>query len=219
MKLPHTRFVVYQIVVGLPDEEIGWLLLMDSLVVPDEAEFARLQFEIADRPQPFRPFDPEDRASVDWLRAQRLLGLLRGSAESREALRILRSPVIRHPIEMLLLGGHRVFTVKRFLEERHLPKVSEDGITTFGNYCWNVPSLDVGEWTLFLERYSMGPVYKELLSADPDKVIEIADAFMARMKRQFMVTSTLRGQGPLLTPGTSDSSLRNLLTDAKNATY
>ena len=205
MKLPHTRFVVYQIIVGLSDKEIARLLLMDGLVVPDEAEFARLRFSIADRP-PFNPFDPEDRASVEWLRAQRLLGLLRGSTESREALRILRSPVVRRPIEMLLLGGCAASTVKRFLKERNLParnlpEVSEDGIAAFGSYCWDVGALDLAEWCLFLERYPAGEVYKDVMSGGPDKAIESADAFVARARSNPVIISTLPGPGPLLQAG------------------
>lgn len=221
MKLPHRRYLVYQAVLGHTDEEISRLLEKDDLVVPDEAELSRLRYELADRPEPFRPFSHENVATLDWLGSQRLIGLIRGKASSREAFRILRSPELRQPVEILLLGGHHESTVAKFVRERHLPEVTENGIAAFQTYFWSVLTLDVEEWARFLERHPMGTVYRTLLSAGPDQALVLADAFLARTKRQFIVTSTLPGPGPgpLLETGTSDSSLQSLITDAQKATY
>jgi len=189
MMFPHDRYLTYLVVLGLSDEEISRLLEMDGLVVPDEAEFSRLRYELADRPQPFKPFDPEDEATMEWLQSQHLLGLLRGKDSSTEAFRILRSPVLRHPIEMLLLGGHSTSTVLQFLQERRLPKASGRGVAVYGNYFWNVPGLDLAEWAMFLDRYSVGDSFQTILSAEPDKVIAMADVFVERMKPEQVVST------------------------------
>ena len=187
VKFPHQKYLNYLLAIDLSDEEIGRILELDDLVVPEVHEMARLRFSRADRPTSFKPFDANDSDSEGWLREQGILDLFRGRRYSRQAFRILRSPVLRQPIEALLLGGHTTDTVHDFLAKRRLPKASEDDIATFGQYFWSVSVLSLNEWVVFLDRHPNGEVLRKILSRGPGYALTAADVFVNRVRKPMVV--------------------------------
>jgi len=189
MKLPHRRFLAYHVILGLDDVQIRHLAEADGLVVPEVAELARLRYELADRPKTFNAFDPDDKPSTIWLVRQGIHGLVRGDAAAREAVSVLRSADRRHPIEILLTGGLSPNDVVRFVKERDLPEVSSEGVKEFGRLLWDVTSTGLDDLVTYFERCALGDVHRNAL-AGGDKAIAVADAFVARNKRQ--LTTRLR---------------------------
>ena len=198
MKYPHRRFLVYLMALGFTDEEVVRLVEMDDLVVPSEPELCRLRFRLADKPEPYNPFDPRNKASSQWLQEVQILDLVRGKKFIGEAFSILRSPILRHPVEILTLGGHSESTTRDFLAKRHLPDVSLDGISAFNLYLWDVPSLSVAEWADLLHLHPRGRVYEGLLSGGPEQALKMADVFVNRLRKPQVIKDVpvrFRSQG------------------------
>ncbi len=203
MKLPHHRFLDYLLLLGLQDDEVVRMLELDDLVPPEPAELARARFDLADRPTPFRLMDQGHRPSQAWLMEKGVSGLLKDKPAAREALRILRSPVLRQPTEILLLGGHPPGLVLKFNLEHDLPAVSEDGVAHFQYYMWDIKHLATDDWAVFLRRHPEGEIYLEVLGHGSSKALTVADVFAARVKKAPVFTTLpggVRGGGYIKPP-------------------
>lgn len=183
MTYPHRRFIAYLIGLGLDDAEIGRMLTLDELVTPAVAELARIRFDLADQPQPLRAFDRNHRASADWVVQQGITGLVRRRPAVAEALSVLRSPVLRQPAELLLLGGHPPAILPRFCKDHDLPDVSEEGAAHFRHYFWDVQGMAMDEWAEFLRVHPNGEVYRQALAEGHARALTLADLFAQRMKK------------------------------------
>jgi len=194
VRMPHDRYLTYLIVVGVEDDEIRHLCSMDGLVMPDVAELARLRYSAADRPQPFGWQDPTDKAAKRWLARRGILLLVRGDQTAREAVSILRSPIWRHPTEILLLGGHTPSVVVRFNQEHDLPVVTAASVGEFAVLFWDVGTMGLDQVTAYLNRSPLGDVYRDAL-AGGGKALAVADAFVQRLRPRPLI-STVPGGGP-----------------------
>ena len=194
MRLPFDRLLMYYVAVGFDDEEIRHLAQMDNLVVPDVAELAHLRCALADRPQPFRWQDPDDRRVNGWLKERGIHKLVRGDRSAREAVALLRHQQGRHPAEILLLGGNSAAVVSRFHQEHDLVDVSPAGVEEFRLLVWDTASMGLDGVSIFLDRLGkLGDVFRDALNG-PEHALNTANVFVKRLQ-QILVTSTLPGAG------------------------
>lgn len=194
MKYPHHRYTKYLISLDLDDDEVRRVLVLDELVPPSPADLARFRYDLADRPKSFRPFDKNHEISAEWLVQQGLSGMMRGHQVIRDALSVARSPLLRQPTELLLLGGHPPGLLPRFCADHDLPTVSEDAVRHFRHYFWDVQGLALDDWAVFLRHHPNGEVYKEALGQGQARALVLADLFAQRAMK-LPVLSTIPGAG------------------------
>lgn len=193
MRLPFDHWLTFLLTVGLSDEEIRHLCAMDDLVVPEVAELAHLRYLAACAPKGFRWQDPDNAAGDRYLQDLGIRSLARGKAKAREAVCILRDPLARHAIEILLLGGHDEETVEQFFRERKLPDVDPQAVRYFDWLFWNTRAMGLDEIAAFLARAQLD-AYKDALNGG-ETAMKLADEFVNRLWRN-VVVSTLPGGGP-----------------------
>ncbi len=189
MQLPHRRFVTFLVGIGLDDREIARLLQMDGLVVPTPAQMSRTRFDLADIPESFMPWNPADKASARWVADHDLSMVFEGDSTALEAFTILRSVSLRHPTEVLLLGGCKARDIARFVEDHGLtPTVTADGVEYYRHLLWDVRALSLDAWVVFLEGHLFKDLYLKALAEGKAKALEMAKAMVNHLPLTEQVT-------------------------------
>lgn len=170
MRHPAETFIKYliikdedatnpQIQKGIED----WGFLSPEMVYLDF-----LRQGLADKPAAFDPANRLHRPSMAFLRDNGVYELFHKTPTSDEAWSILSEPFMRLNIERCLLARLDRKATAQKLNKKHGWKLTEDGITAFNNYFWNVRSLSWDEWGRFLYgRSAMYEQYMSLLQAPP----------------------------------------------------
>ena len=180
MRFPHRRYIQYQILIGMEDDEIRCLCVKDNLVPPDSPGLARLRFDLADRPSPEQILDPDQGDVRAWLGNNRLDGMVLGNDYIREVLDILRTPTLRYPVEVLILSDYSAQMIREFCKKQGLKEPTEKAILAFRNYFWDAESLSFGELVEFLHLHPLGEMYLSVLADKDGRTLAVAKALANR---------------------------------------
>ena len=179
MTLPHERYVRLLCLLGLDDEEVGHVLVRDDLVVPTLAEMLRVRAALAGGPA--QPFDGSPETTA-WLQRQQILNLVEAGAAVQQAFEVLRSPVMRVPTDVMVLGGVRDQQIRIFFGEHQLGDVSAEAVAAFRTYFMDTASISLANLTRVLSRHALGKLYLEVLGmVDPAQVLALAERFLQRI--------------------------------------
>lgn len=136
---------------------------------PDGTYLGFLRQKLEPVPANFNPSNRLHRPSMAYLREHGVYELFHPTPAADEAWGILSDPFMRITVERLLLARLDRKQTAQKLNKKHGWKLTEEGISAFNDFFWNVKSLTWDEWGRFLFGRSL--MYEQaltLLQAPPD---------------------------------------------------
>lgn len=110
-------------------------------------EFRREEFRV---PSGFNPASkPLNRQTLDFLKKWKIHGAWLNDDATSKAFDLLHEPMIRHPLEVMLLGPITPTAIAQRLRDRHgLPESFMNAATVraYSHYFWNYSVLSVPQW-------------------------------------------------------------------------
>lgn len=170
MRHPAENFIKYLLIKdqGVTDAQVLKSLEDWGFLSPEAPYLGFLRQEVSQPPANFDPLNRMHRPSMNFLREHGVFELFYKTPATDEAWNILSEPFLRLNVEKALLARLDKKVVAQKLNKKHSWKLTEEGISTFHNFFWNVRLLTWEQWGRFLYgRSAMYEQYMSLLQASP----------------------------------------------------
>jgi len=129
--------------------------------------FLRQEIQATPPPQVFQPFNRLHRPSMQYLRDQQVYEMFFPTSGVEEAMSYLAEPQKRMQVEQVIMSRLDIRTVVSKLNKKNGWFLSEDGVTAYRHYFWNLKLLTFDQWGRYLyERSALYDRYMALLQAD-----------------------------------------------------
>ena len=131
--------------------------------------FLRQELASTPPPNPFDPFNKLHRPSMQYLRDQQVYEMFFATPGVQEAMGYLTDPSKRMQVEQIIMSRLDIRSVAAKINKRHGWFLTEDGITSYRHYFWNLKLLTFDQWGRYLyERSSLYDRYMGLLQASKE---------------------------------------------------
>lgn len=129
--------------------------------------FLRQELNATPPPQVFEPFNKLHRPSTQYLRDQQVYEMFFPTPGLEEAQAYLIDPNKRIQVEQVIMARLDIRATAAKLNRKHNWFLTEDGITTYRHFFWNMKLLTFDQWGRYLyERSALYDRYMALLQAD-----------------------------------------------------
>jgi hypothetical protein len=138
-----------------------------GILSPDEKYLGFLRQRIPAPPPGFDPLNFSDRPSMRYLREQGVYEIFHSTPGMNEAWDLMADPEKRLIVEQAILSRLDLKMLAQKLNKKNGWFLTEDGISTFRHYFWNLKLLTFDEWGRNLwSRTALYETYMGLLRAD-----------------------------------------------------
>lgn len=128
--------------------------------------FLRQEVQATPPPSPFEPFNKLHRPSMQYLRDQQVYEMFFQTPGVQEAMEYLTDPTKRMQVEQIIMSRLDIRSTAARVNKKHGWFLSEDGITAYRHFFWNLKLLTFDQWGRYLyERSSLYDRYMGLLQA------------------------------------------------------
>lgn len=129
--------------------------------------FLRAEIAAAPQPNPFQPFNKLHRPSMQYLRDQQVYEMFFPTGGVEEAMSYLTDPAKRMQVEQIIMSRLDIRSVASKVNRKNNWFLTEDGISAYRHFFWNLKLLTFDQWGRYLyERSSLYDRYMTLLQAD-----------------------------------------------------
>ena len=129
--------------------------------------FLRQELGATPPPPIFQPFNKLHRPSMQYLRDQQVYEMFFPTSGLEEAQAYLADPDKRMQVEQVIMARLDIRAVATKLNRKHGWFLTEDGISTYRHFFWNLKLLTFDQWGRYLyERSSLYDRYMALLQSD-----------------------------------------------------
>jgi hypothetical protein len=129
--------------------------------------FLRQEIGATPPPQVFQPFNKLHRPSMQYLRDQQVYEMFFPTSGLEEAQSYLADPEKRMLVEQVIMARLDIRAVAAKLNRKHGWFLTEDGISTYRHFFWNLKLLTFDQWGRYLyERSALYDRYMALLQSD-----------------------------------------------------
>lgn len=156
MAHPAEFFIRYLLVIdeGISHESINSTLELHGISSIRKSALSKIQSDISDRLEDFRPWDKAHKFTTLWLKKKRIYSLVHPDKSTLEMRKkILMNARLRERVDRLLMGN------VSFIESSHRlaklgMRVSDSAIAEYNHYFWNTSIMGVSDWAQYLEKDS-----------------------------------------------------------------
>lgn len=171
MRHPAEYFLRFQIIRDptITDAQLLRELDIRGFLEPQQnyLGFLRQELGATPAPNPFQPNNKLHRPSMQYLRDQQVYEMFFPTAGVLEAQEYLSDPAKRMQVEQVIMSRLDIRTAATKVNRKHSWFLTEDGISTYRHYFWNLKLLTFDQWGRYLyERTSLYDRYMALLQAD-----------------------------------------------------
>jgi hypothetical protein len=131
--------------------------------------FLRQEIQSTPPPNPFNPFNRQDRPSMQYLRDQQVYEMFFSTPGVQEAMGFLTDPAKRMQVEQIIMSRLDIRSTAAKINKKYGWFLTEDGITCYRHYFWNLKLLTFDQWGRYLyERSALYDRYMGLLQASKE---------------------------------------------------
>lgn len=131
--------------------------------------FLRMEVSATPPPNPFNPFNRQDRPSMQYLRDQQVYEMFFPTPGVEEAMGYLTDPSKRMQVEQLIMSRLEIRNTASKINRKHGWFLTEDGITSYRHFFWNLNLLTFDQWGRYLyERSALYDRYMGLLQSSKE---------------------------------------------------
>jgi hypothetical protein len=164
MKFPYEKYIKFLILSKFDNRSINGILRSEQFIIPSTADLSRMRSELGATPSSFNPYDSEHKESNLFLCRLGIDKFFHPGNFMKEAFRVLRSPVTRNVVEIMLLSGKHPDDIISSLLSVAEPTPSVNGILCFRSCFWDLQSLTFGEMMEFLKVHPLRDVFMHVIS-------------------------------------------------------
>ena len=110
-------------------------------------------------------------ATAEFMREQKIYALWAPHAEERAAVELIRLPLVREVIQVLLMGRIAPTDIAIRISGRFKQEVTARTIQTYAHYFWNVDLCGIQEWSTHLHGHPMRDSYLSALVGSPNQAL------------------------------------------------
>lgn len=128
----------------------------------------RLDEELGERPDPYRPEDPSHYPTVLWLKQHRIHDMWRMTPAVQEAVMMLDDLPLRDKLHPLLLSSLAPTDIIRHVRKFTRLRLTRRALLLYSHYFWNKRIMSQSSWVRYLRAAPGGDVCRAGLTLSPD---------------------------------------------------